>query len=164
MKDPDWDAHLAVVGEGTDSSAWQEGLRLRGLGERVLGLKPRDNIHRLYWACDVLLSPTRYEAYGLAVHEALCCGLPALVSRSAGVAERYPPEFQDLVLPDPEDAEDLARRVRRCRVELDACRRGVAPLCAVLRARSWDDVAVEIVALVEQGEHAQGRKENAPCR
>ena len=38
-------------------------------------------------ACDALVSPTRYEAYGLAVHEALARGLPALVSRSAGIAD-----------------------------------------------------------------------------
>ena len=39
------------------------------------------------------MHPARYEAYGLAVHEALCRGLPALVSASAGVAERYPADL-----------------------------------------------------------------------
>ena len=31
-------------------------------------------------AADVLVHPARYEAYGLGVHEALCRGLPAIVS------------------------------------------------------------------------------------
>jgi glycosyltransferase involved in cell wall biosynthesis len=146
LKDPAWDAHLAVVGTGAEGLAWQQ-----GLGERVHGLKPREEIHELYWACDALVSPTRYEAYGLAVHEALCCGLPALVSRSAGVAERFPVEVGDLVLPDPEDADDLAVRLRQCRSRLDDCRRLVAPLGAALRSRSWADVSAEMVRVVEAG-------------
>jgi hypothetical protein len=73
------------------------------------------------------------------------------VSRSAGVAERFPVELGDLVLPDPEDADDLAVRLRRCRRELDSCRRRVAPLGADLRARSWADVAAEMVRVVEGG-------------
>jgi glycosyltransferase involved in cell wall biosynthesis len=162
VQDPAWDAHLAVVGHGADDPAWQQALAAGGLGERVHGLKVRGDIHRVYWACDALVSPTRYEAYGLAVHEALCCDLPALVSGAAGVAEQYPPALQDLILPDPEDADDLARRIRCCRVERKAFGRHLGPLGAALRARSWEDVAAEIVALVEQDQMA--RTENATCR
>jgi glycosyltransferase involved in cell wall biosynthesis len=159
---PGWDGHLAVVGAGAEDFAWQRGFN-PGLRERVHGLKLQADLHHLYWACDSLVSPTRYEPYGLAVHEALCSGLPALVSRSAGVAERYPPALEDLLLPDPEDAQDLARRVRVCRAALGAYRRRVAPLGETLRARSWDDVAGEIVALVEQSHEWQARPENATC-
>jgi glycosyltransferase involved in cell wall biosynthesis len=139
----DWDAHLVVVGEGAEDCAWQQGL------QRVHGLKVRPNIHQLYWGCDALVSPTRYEAYGLAVHEAVCCGLPALVSGSAGVAERFPGELSDLALPDPEDIGDLVARLRRCRADLGAARRRVAPLAASLRTRTWEHVARDVVELVE---------------
>ena len=37
------------------------------------------------------------------------------VSADAGVAERYPPDLADLLLPDPEDAADLAARLERWR-------------------------------------------------
>ena len=40
-------------------------------------------------AGDLLVSPVRYEAYGLNVHEALCRGLAVMVTRSAGVVERF---------------------------------------------------------------------------
>ncbi len=69
-------------------------------------------------ACDLLVHPARYEAYGLAVHEALCRGLPALVSASAGVAERYPDDLAGLLLADPQSAAELdasAPRVARRR-------------------------------------------------
>ena len=51
----------------------------------------------VFAACDLLIHPARYEAYGLAVHEALCRGLPALVSATAGVAERYPEDLGQLL-------------------------------------------------------------------
>ena len=41
-------------------------------------------------ACDLLVSPTRYEAYGLNVQEALCCGLPAIVSAGGGRGRALP--------------------------------------------------------------------------
>ena len=37
-----------------------------------------------------MVHPARYEAYGLGVHEAICRGLPAIVSAGAGIAELYP--------------------------------------------------------------------------
>jgi glycosyltransferase involved in cell wall biosynthesis len=95
----------------------------------------------------LLVSPTRYEPYGLNVHEALCCGLPALVSASAGVAERYPAALGEWLLPDPDDAADLAARLRAWRSDPQAYRARVAPLSEVLRARSWSQCAAEIVAL-----------------
>ena len=47
-------------------------------------------------AADLLVHPARYEAYGLAVHEALCCGVPVIVSSAAGIAERMPANLADL--------------------------------------------------------------------
>jgi glycosyltransferase involved in cell wall biosynthesis len=149
MQDPGWDAHLAVVGHGADDAAWLQALAASGLGERVHGLKVRGDIHRLYWACDAVVSPTRYEAYGLAVHEALCCGLPAVVSRGAGVAECYPDDLSGLLLLNPEDTGALAARLHRCRAELDLARRRVAPLGERLRSRRWEQVARDVVELVE---------------
>jgi glycosyltransferase involved in cell wall biosynthesis len=141
--DPLWDAHLAVVGIGADHPAWQHGLA------RVQGLALTANIHRLYWASDVLVSPTRYEAYGLAVHEALCCGVPALVSRTAGVAELYPQELADLLLSDPEDVADLVVRLRRWWQSPDEYRQRIGALSERLRNRTWERVAEEFVQMVE---------------
>ena len=92
-------------------------------------------------AVDALVAPTRYEAYGLGVHEALCCGLPAFVSGSAGVAERYPPELADLLLPDPEDVGGLAERLRQWRDHSGAYLPALDRLSLQLRACTWDDMA-----------------------
>ena len=100
----EWDVDLVVVGAGAELSAWQQRVREAGLSERIRFLGYRRDVPRLLAACDVLVHPAGYEAYGLSVQEALCQGLPALVSAGAGVAERYPTELHDLLLTDPKDA------------------------------------------------------------
>lgn len=137
-KESSWDAVLVVVGRGAELPAWEDRTRAAGLTDRLRFLGFRTDVPDLLRAADALASPTRYEAYGLGVHEALCCGLPAVVSASAGVAERYPPELAELLLPNPDDATDLAARLRRWRDT--SFRERVRPLSERLRAHTWDDM------------------------
>jgi glycosyltransferase involved in cell wall biosynthesis len=154
-READWDARLVVVGAGATLPIWRSRATAAGLDGSVHFLGFRSDVPAILAACDLLVSPTRYEAYGLNVHEALCCGLPALVSATAGVAERYPPELHELLLPDPDDATDLAARLLAWRSARDAYRASVAPLGQALRARTWDQCAEEIVALaIQRGELA----------
>jgi glycosyltransferase involved in cell wall biosynthesis len=140
-----WDANLAVVGSGGELPAWRERAAADGLAERVRFLGYRADVPEVLAACDAVAHPARYDAYGLAVHEALCRGLPVLVSAAAGASERYPPELAELVLPDPEDAAALADRLRAWRRDLEAWPARVAPLAADLRAYTWDDMAAAFV-------------------
>jgi glycosyltransferase involved in cell wall biosynthesis len=144
----DWDAVLAVVGAGAALPGWRAGADRAGLGDRIRFLGFRSDVPDLLRAADALASPTRYEAYGLAVHEALCCGLPAVVSAAAGVAERYPPDLADLLLPDPDDPADLAARLRRWRDDPGAVRGRVRPLAGQLRAYTWDDMARDFLRAI----------------
>jgi glycosyltransferase involved in cell wall biosynthesis len=96
------------------------------------------------------VSPTRYEAYGLGVHEAVCCGVPALVSAQAGVAERYPLELQDLLLPNPEDPAELADRLRTWHAAASRYREATEHWSAQLRAYSWDHMAAEMTRQMDR--------------
>jgi glycosyltransferase involved in cell wall biosynthesis len=147
---PDWDVDLVAVGAGEQRAAFEAQAREKGLGERIHLLGFRKDVPDLLRASDLLLAPTRYEAYGLGVHEALCTGLPALVSRSAGVAERYPAELRDLLLPDPDDVEDVVRRVVTWRSRDEEMRRRVTGLSETLRAWTWDDMARQIHEVAER--------------
>jgi glycosyltransferase involved in cell wall biosynthesis len=146
-RDPGWDARLLVVGAGAMLPAWRARAAEEGLGDSVRFLGFRDDVPAVLAACDLLVSPARYEAYGLNVQEALCCGLPAIVSADAGVAERYPGPLRELLLPDPDDPADLARRIAAWRADPGPLRSAVADLGRALRARPWDRCAAEIVAL-----------------
>jgi glycosyltransferase involved in cell wall biosynthesis len=147
-REPEWDALLVVVGHGVELPLWEQRAADAGLGGRIRFLGFRTDVPELARAADALAHPARYEAYGLGVHEALCCGLPAIVSASAGVAERYPADLADLLLIDPDSANELADRLRHWRANREAFALRVRPLADALRARSWDDMAREIRATI----------------
>lgn len=148
--DAGWDARLAVVGAGGELEAWRRRAAEAELGERIdfLGFQPE--VRRVLWAADALVSPTRYEAFGLAVQEAMCCGLPALVTGEAGVGETIPDGMRDLLIRDPDDAAELARRLRAWRGSIETNRAAVLALSAKLRSRTWDDMAELMTTLIEE--------------
>lgn len=145
-RDPRWDANLAVVGRGAELEAWKQRRTADGLEERMHFLGFRTDVPEVLAACDVIVHPARYEAYGLGVHEAICRGLPAIVTAQCGVAEVFDDSLAELTLPDPENADELAARLRHWRANLDSYRTRVRPLADRLRARSWDRVAEDFVA------------------
>jgi glycosyltransferase involved in cell wall biosynthesis len=153
---PEWDADLIVAGGGRALPQWREEIERSGLGSRVRMLGFTDRVPDVLAAADVLVSPVRYESYGLNVQEAICCGVPAIVSRNAGVAERYPAELDELLLPDPEDTEDLLKRMLHWRSQIDEFKRCTVPLAATLRGWTWRDMAAQMVAVAENTERSSG--------
>lgn len=145
-----WNVDLKVVGVGAQREVFEHEARQRGLGERIQFLGFRKDVPVLMAAADLLISPTRYEAYGLGVHEALCTGLPALVSRTAGVAERYPAELRDLLIDDPDDVEELVRRLETWREREVELAPHTTRLAGELRSQTWDGMAAAIVDLLER--------------
>jgi glycosyltransferase involved in cell wall biosynthesis len=147
--DPGWDVKLAVAGVGAEVGAWERRAAAAGLASRVSFLGFRSDVAGVLAACDVMVHPSRYEAYGLAVHEALCRGLPAIVSAAAGVAERLPADLLPLTLPEPMAADDLVARLRLWRGDMPAWRARAGAAGEVLRGRTWDHMAAAIAGIVE---------------
>jgi glycosyltransferase involved in cell wall biosynthesis len=148
---PDWDGLLCVVGAGRELPHWRRAAADEGLAQRIDFLGFRDDVPSILAAADLLVAPSRYEAYGLGVHEALCAGVPSFVSRSAGVAEHYPADLADFLLDDPEDDGDLSDRLRGWRKDMDGYRARVAMVSDVLSRRTWDDMAAQMVAVTGDG-------------
>jgi glycosyltransferase involved in cell wall biosynthesis len=148
-RDSAWDVDLLVAGAGAEAGAWESRAAARGIAPRVRFLGFRADVDAVIAAADVVVHPSRYEAYGLGVHEAVCRGLPAIVSADAGVVERLPPALKALTLPQPLKAADLCDRLRCWRADLEGWRGRARDAGAELRRRSWDDMAREIAAVVE---------------
>jgi glycosyltransferase involved in cell wall biosynthesis len=142
----EWDAHLLVVGAGAELEHWRALTDHNGMAGRITFLGYRSDVPALMAAADLLVHPARYEAYGLAVHEAICSGVPAIVSTAAGIAERFPCELSKLLIEDVDSAADLCARFRRWRAEPDEFARRTREFGAQLRTRSWDDMSREIAA------------------
>lgn len=145
----DWDVDLAVVGAGAAIEDHQKSANRVGLGDRVHFLGFRRDVPRILAASDVLIAPTRYEAYGLGVHEALCRGLPAIVSATSGVAERYSEGLRSLLLRDPDDVDDLVATLRAWRARPAEYAHLAAELGTRLRTRDWNAMGAEIAELLE---------------
>jgi glycosyltransferase involved in cell wall biosynthesis len=147
--DAAWDVNLIVVGVGAEVESWERRAAAAGLARRLTFLRFRSDVARVLAAADVLVHPARYEAYGLGVHEALCRGLPAIVSAGAGVAERLPDDLRPLTLPDPMAADDLVARFRLWRDDIDGWRARAGVAGDALRRRTWDHMAADIAGIVE---------------
>jgi glycosyltransferase involved in cell wall biosynthesis len=145
--EPSWDADLVVVGTGRDLESWRARAAERRLSERMHFLGFRKDVPAVLSACDALVAPTRYEAFGLGVAEALACGLPAVVSAGAGVAELYPEALRALLFEDVESSSELVMRLRGWREKKDELLPHVARLSAQVRGRSWDRMASDILEL-----------------
>jgi len=148
--DPRWDVDLLLAGGGgaledcrAQVAAWKLEHRIRLLG---FSHQVRD----ILAAADVLISPVRYEAYGLNVQEAICRGVPAIVSATAGVAERYGSEYTPLLAPDPEDVDDLVARIRGWRSNMLDWKLRFELFGAALRDYGWQDMARRMVSMVDQ--------------
>lgn len=148
---PDWDVDLLVAGTGPAAPAWQTKVAASGFSSRIRLLGFTDQVKSVLAAADLLVSPVRYESYGLNVQEAICRGVPAMVSASAGVAEQYDAEFAPLLIPDPDNVQDLAKRLLGWRANRAEWQVRFQPFGQKLRSRTWRDTAADFVSVVETG-------------
>ena len=81
--------HLVYVGEGPLRGELQSAASSAGLSERVhlLGFANQSQLPKIYRACDVLVLPSEYEAFGVVVNEAMLCGCSAIVSDHVGAGD-----------------------------------------------------------------------------
>jgi UDP-glucose:(heptosyl)LPS alpha-1,3-glucosyltransferase len=96
-------ARLVVVGEGQARPH-----------PRVLMLGRRTDVSHLYAAADAFIFPTLYDPFPNAVLEAMASGLPAIVSRVAGVSEII--DGDSIVLEDPLNIDEVTAAVKKLEV------------------------------------------------
>jgi len=140
---------LVVAGFGS-SVPWRRLARDLGIAGRVDFVAFVEDVPELLSRVDLLLSPARYEPYGLAVQEAIMEGVPPLVSAGRiGIIDRLPANMTDLIVQDPENPERWAQQIRRTLANLEDYRERTRALSAVLAQRTWEDFADDFIDTVE---------------
>jgi len=103
-------ARLWVAGKD-DPRRWLRLARAHDVEDRVQFLGLRGDLESVYAACDGLLFPTRYDAFGLVCLEAAAAALPVIVSTNAGASELF--EDCGEVIAEPENPACYAHAMDR---------------------------------------------------
>jgi glycosyltransferase involved in cell wall biosynthesis len=107
--------HLVVAGGGELLEGYREQARAAGVSERVhfLGAVPHAALPAVLRAADLFLLATEPpESFGIALAEAMACGLPAIATDYPGVRAVVDDEATGLLVP-PGDAAAVAAAIER---------------------------------------------------
>jgi N-acetyl-alpha-D-glucosaminyl L-malate synthase BshA len=80
-------ARLILVGDGPERPRVVQRVEDLGVGGKVLFLGKHQSVDELLPCADLFLMPSRLEAFGLAILEALSCGAPVIATRAGGIPE-----------------------------------------------------------------------------
>lgn len=84
-----------------------------GLAGRVVFVETTRVIEKFYRAADLFVFPSRREAFGMALVEAMASGLPCISSRLPGVTDAIVADGVDGLLVAPHDVDALSDRMAR---------------------------------------------------
>ena len=103
---------LIVVGRPSVQIVQQQALAA-GVKDQVIACGSTNEIALYHAAADAFVLPTQYEAFSLAILEALGSGLPVITSNVPGARDAIQPQKNGLLLQNPNDPEELAEALRQ---------------------------------------------------
>ncbi|HSO20135.1 MAG TPA: glycosyltransferase family 4 protein [Desulfosarcina sp.] len=137
---------LFVVGKGDRHTRFHRLVRQLGAADKVVFAGAVDDIVPYYALADVVVLPSRSEAFGMSVLEGMACGLPVVVTPNAGVADLIVPGENGLIMQTDADLDrflaQLERPDERRRIGLNARRTALA--------YTWEQVGRRHEALYRQ--------------
>jgi phosphatidyl-myo-inositol dimannoside synthase len=108
------DVTCVLLGEGQDRAAAEKLVSELGLADRVTlaGWLPPAEVPSYLAAADALVAPTRMEAQGLSIIEAMAAGTPVIASRVGGVVDAVQDGETGILVPE-RSPEAIAAAVTR---------------------------------------------------
>lgn len=78
---------LIIVGKGDHIPKFSNMINAHHCGQQISIEGITDNVLKYYALADVVVLPSRSEAFGMSILEGMACGLPVIVSHNSGVAD-----------------------------------------------------------------------------
>jgi UDP-glucose:(heptosyl)LPS alpha-1,3-glucosyltransferase len=103
---------LIVVGRPSIEAVQKQAVAA-GVKDLVIACGSTNEIAHYHAAADAFVLPTQYEAFSLAILEALGSGLPVITSNVPGARDAIQHGKNGLLLQDPNDPEELAETLRQ---------------------------------------------------
>lgn len=111
-----FDVSLSIIGDYDSHKNYYRALaeqaRLLGIENRVkfLGKVSDEELINAYKTHDIFVFPNHLQTWGLAVFEAMACGIPVIVSRSSGASEVLT-DKENAMLINPKTPEEIKNAV-----------------------------------------------------
>ena len=104
------DLRLVVVGRSDVTTVKRMAAEF-GVQEQVVACGASDDVASFHAASDIFVLPTQYEAFCLAILEALGSGLPVVTSKIPGAQNAIQPGVNGLLVDDPLNGSQLAEAI-----------------------------------------------------
>ncbi len=102
---------LLVVGTGDNVRMYKRKVKQYGIENQVQFVGLADDVRKYFAAADVVVLPSRSEAFGISVLEGMACGLPVIVSANSGVAALIKHEENGFLMKHPAELSDFLKRL-----------------------------------------------------
>ena len=110
--DPELPVHIILIGAGMDSAHYMNLIKSSPLKDRIHILGFRKDVYEVIAACDIYIQPSLSESLSRSVMEAMCIGVPCIVSDVGGLLELVEHEKSGLVV-EKGNPPAIARAVER---------------------------------------------------
>lgn len=140
---PDLPWRLCVVGSDA-SPGFSSTLQKPPFSGRVFFAGETSDILFYYAAADLYVAPSLEDSFNLPALEAMACGVPVLVSTSAGISEHITDGVNGLLLCNPGDVGELSGALRRLFDDPGLASTLAANALSTADALSWDSHAKAI--------------------
>jgi UDP-glucose:(heptosyl)LPS alpha-1,3-glucosyltransferase len=140
--------HVLLVGRAPMTPSISQRLRQLGLVDRVRYEGSQSDMGRVHAAADLFVLPTQYEAFALAIVEALASGLPVITTRTPGAEDRITDRQNGRLLDNPRSPDELSQLLGDA-MDPDVRARWAANAAASVADLTWNALAMQTEQLLE---------------
>ncbi len=144
-------AKVLVVGDDDFGKKYIHSIiREHGLENRIIYAGDQPEVYRYFSVGNLLALPTLYEPFGNVVLEAMACGLPAIVSKLAGVSDLIEDGKNGFLINDPANTKEIALKIQTIMDNKNRYKQIADNACSTAQKYTWDIIAVQTLLLFEK--------------